>query len=343
MIGFVIRNMGMKASAVANSNIALVKYWGKRNDEIILPYNSSISVTTEGMFAHTTVEFSKSLEKDSYELNGTVFPEDSPEYSKTRKFVDMCRRIGGLRDLPIRMVSRTNFPVAAGLASSAAGLAALATAIDSALDLRMNKIDLSKLARQGSGSASRSIHGGFSEWLKGEFDDGSDCYSVQLADENHWKEFRILFCMTSKEQKKIKSREGMKKTVSSSPLYPAWLATIEKDLEEMRQGIANRDIITVGRVAELNCLKMHSTMMTSSPSILYWNSTTINLMHAVHGLRVSGLRVFFTIDAGPQIKLVLLKNDVEEAREKLSLVPGVVDFKESKPGSGPKVVEEHLF
>jgi len=335
--------MSYKASAVANANIALVKYWGKRNEELILPQNSSISMTVAGLQSYCTVEFDENFERDFLNLNGEYIEPDRKEFKNVQKFLDVVRQYYG-KKIYAKVYGKNNFPTAAGLASSAAAFAALAAACNSALQLGLDGKGISMLARRGSGSACRSCFGGFVEWQKGSKEDGSDSYAVQLADENYWPEFRMLICITSTAEKKIKSRAGMKQTVATCPLYKCWLESVEADLENVRNGIKNRDFSLVGRTAEHNCLKMHATMMTTKPPIIYWNRTTIDIIHKVLELRDSGLECYFTIDAGPQVKIMCLEKDINNLKSALqNEIEGIIDFVEAKPGIGPKVVEEHLF
>ncbi|RLJ07441.1 MAG: diphosphomevalonate decarboxylase, partial [Candidatus Aenigmatarchaeota archaeon] len=217
----------MKASAVANANVALVKYWGKRDPKLMLPQNSSISVTLDGLYSHTTVEFGE-FESDQLIINGKEFGPGQEEYDDyVGKFLAVVRELAGTQ-LKAKIVSQNNFPTGAGLASSAAGFAALALACSKALGLPTDPKSLSILARRGSGSATRSVLGGFVEWKKGEKADGSDSYAEQIADENHWPEFRILAVITSRKEKKVKSRAGMAQTVKTCPFYPKWLETVEE-------------------------------------------------------------------------------------------------------------------
>lgn len=331
----------MKASARVNANIALVKYWGKKNNQLIIPMNNSISMTTDGLHATTTVEFDEGLKKDNFELNETSYNKGT-EYTNLVSFLDVVRMKAG-KEMHAKVVSKTNFLTAAGLASSAAGYAALAKACNEALNLNLNDKELSMLARHGSGSASRSIFGGFVEWFKGEKEDGSDSYAEQLYNKEHWPDFRMIACITSKEAKQIKSRAGMKQTVETSPFYHAWIDSVEADLNAMRKGLKEKDFSLVGKTAEYNCLKMHATMITTKPSIIYWNAATMGLLHSIPKWREQGLECYFTMDAGPQVKIICLEKDVEEIIDNCKTLPGVVDFIVTAPGEGAKIIDKHLF
>jgi diphosphomevalonate decarboxylase len=329
----------MKASAVANANIALVKYWGKRNDALILPQNSNVSVTLDGLTATTTVEFDAKYGKDIFILDGKE--QSGEELERVVAILNILRKKAGI-NYSAKVASENNFPTAAGFASSAAGGAALALAASKAAGLSLDEKELSILARINSGSASRSIAGGFVEWAKGKKDDGSDSYGVQIAGKEHWPEFRILACVLSTEKKKIKSRAGMKQSVANSPFYSAWRDTAEQDTQKMKELIKKKNFTEVGKLAEHNCLKMHATMMTTTPAIIYWNEKTVELMHAIMNWRDEGLELYFTIDAGPQIKIICLAKNVAEITKRVKAL-GVDQVMECKPGDNAKLINKHLF
>ncbi|MFH1978454.1 MAG: diphosphomevalonate decarboxylase [Candidatus Aenigmatarchaeota archaeon] len=327
----------MKATAIANANIALVKYWGKRDKKLMLPNNGSISLTLGDLNTHTTVEFDPKYEKDVFILNG-----EELESASTLDHLDVIREMAGIKD-KAKIVSKGNFPVAAGLASSASGLAALSVAGAKAAGLNLDKKELSILSRRGSGSASRSVEGGFVEWIKGEKEDGSDSFGVQIADENFWKEFRIVTVITSTKEKKVKSRAGMSQTVATCPYYDGWLKTVNEDLDKVREGIKEKNFTKVGETAEYNCLKMHATMMTTKPPIIYWNDVTMRVIHSVMDWREEGLESYFTIDAGPQVKIMCLEKDVKEIGKRLSKIKGIEKVLVCKPGGEARLVDDHLF
>jgi len=333
----------MKVSAVAHPNIALVKYWGKRNKELMLPQNGSISMTVDGMKTHTTVEFDPKYTEDILIVGGKEYKKGDEEYDDyVGRFLRVVREMTG-NQTKVKIVSQNNFPTGAGLASSAAGFAALALAVSKALGLPTDPKNLSMLARRGSGSASRSVAAGFVEWHRGEKDDGSDCFAEQIAPPEHWPEFRMIVVITSRKEKKVKSRAGMAQTIKTCPYYPAWLETVSKDLDDMRKGIRERDFTLVGSTAEHNCLKMHATMITTKPPIIYWNPVTMRVIHSVLDWRDEGLESYFTIDAGPQVKVMCLEKDAEELAKRFREIEGVDEVIVTKPGPGPRMVEEHLF
>lgn len=320
----------MKATAKANTNIALIKYWGKRDEKLFLPMNSSISITLDKFYTITTVEFKKHLHKDVFLLNNQLSNEK--EEQKVFRFMDIIRELSGT-SLHAVVTSENKVPTAAGFASSASGFAALAAAAVKALNLELSEKKLSVLARQGSGSACRSLYGGYVEWQKGERSDGKDSVANQLLPEAHW-DISILSVMVVSKQKKVSSREGMKLTVETSPFYDGWLQTIEKDLQIAREAIICKDFEKLGKIVEANALKMHATMLGAEPPFFYWQSGTLEVMEQVQNLRLSGIPVYFTIDAGANVKVLCLPEYEEKVYKYLLTLPSVQEVITCHPGSG---------
>lgn len=321
----------MKATAKAHTNIALIKYWGKRNDELILPTNNSLSVTLDGFYTKTTVEFDKELTEDKFTLDNEEVTGEA--YKRVTKYLDLIREYGEIEGLFAKVDSTNAVPTAAGFASSASGFAALAAAATKAANLDISNVELSKLTRQGSGSACRSIYGGFVEWEKGEKEDGTDSYAKEIAPQNHW-DLRVAAVVLNETEKDISSREGMKRTVETSEFYEGWLTGIPADIEEIKAGIKARDFNRVGAVAEANCLKMHATTLGAKPPFTYWTDATMRVMQTVQKLRKDGISAYFTIDAGPNVK-VLYQPENEEVLEKtLKETEGVSDVILSRVGAG---------
>ena len=328
----------MKATAVANANIALIKYWGKRNKELVLPYNSSISMTCDGLHTKTTVEFGN-YAQDSITINDEELKKDEKDIMG---HIERIRKLAGI-DRKAKIISESNFPVAAGLASSASGLTALSVAAAKAAGLNLGQKELSILSRMGSGSASRSVCEGFAEWHKGVKEDGSDSFAESIAPKSHWPQFRMLACIVSEAKKPTGSRAGMAQTVDNCPYYDGWLKSIEADLDNMRKGIKEKNFALVGSTAEYNALKMHATMMTTRPSIIYWTPATMDVMHSIIKWRETGLEAYFTMDAGPQVKVLCLEKDLNELKSRLEAMDSVMRTITCKPGDATKVVDDHLF
>ena len=331
----------MKATARANSNIALVKYWGKRDAELILPYNSSISMTLEGLHTTTTVEYSEKYQTDSLMMNGVALTK-GPELEGVKKFMHLVQEKTNIR-LHAKIATENNFPTAAGLASSASGFAALALAATKAAGKELSPKELSMLARRGSGSASRSFQGGFVEWKKGNRDDGLDSFAEQLAAPSHWENLRMIISIVSTKAKKVKSRAGMSQTVATSSLYKGWLDSVDADLSSVRRAIKERNFSLLGSTAEMNALKMHATMITTSPSIIYWQPASIAVMHEVHALREEGLEGYFTMDAGPQVKVLCLESNAKQIEKHIAGIEGVEKTIVCRVGDKAKIINEDLF
>lgn len=329
----------MKATAVANANIALVKYWGKRDSKLILPQNSSISMTCDGLSTKTTVEFSGEYDKDVVIINDEELVKDERDILG---HIERIRSMAGIIE-KAKVISESNFPVAAGLASSASGFAALTLAASSAAGLKLSERELTMLSRQGSGSSCRSIPEGFVEWHKGSSPDGSDSYAETIVNKNHWTDFRMIACIVSEAKKKVSSRAGMAQTVATSPYYSGWLQTVDHDLETIRNGIRKKDFPAVGLAAEQNCLKMHSLMLTTKPAIVYWIPATLEIIHHVLAWREEGLECYFTIDGGPQVKVMCLEKDEKELNRRLLELEGVKKTVICRPGDKASLAQEHLF
>jgi diphosphomevalonate decarboxylase len=300
---------GTCAEAFAPSNIALCKYWGKRDVELNLPINSSLSISLGDLGSLTSISESESGIDQVY-LNDEALSADSRFSRKVIDFLNLFRR--ELKQ-PVIVRTTNNIPTAAGLASSASGFAALTLAINDFYGLELNHDCLSAFARMGSGSASRSIYQGFVEWHKGSGADGMDSCAQQL--DYKWPGFRIGLLKVATGEKKVDSRAGMQRTVESAALYGAWPQQAENDLVTIKRAIADRDLQLLGQTAEHNALSMHATMIASWPPLLYWQPESVAAMHRVWELRESGVSIYLTMDAGPNLKLIYQQEDGARIRD----------------------------
>jgi diphosphomevalonate decarboxylase len=323
-----------EATAQAQPNIALVKYWGKRDVPLNLPAVGSLSITLDTLWTRTHVHFDSALTADRVRLNGKA---DDKEARRVSECLDLLRSRAGT-SLRAEVDSENNFPTGAGLASSASGFAALVVAAAKALDLDLPAAELSTLARRGSGSAARSIFGGFVEWSRGERNDGSDSIAQPILAADAWP-LAVVVAVTSTAQKSVGSTEGMNRTRDTSPYYDAWVNTAEADLAEARAAVLAKDFDKLAAVAEYSCLKMHALALAARPGLLYWNGATVEAMHAVRRLRAEGVPVFFTVDAGPQVKAVCLSEAAARVRDVLAAVPGVLRLHETRLGGGARVLD----
>lgn len=320
-------------TARAGANIALVKYWGKRNARLNLPAAGSLSITLANLETTTTVVRNPALRSDELVLNGR-----SQDAGRVTGVLDLMRVRAG-RDGFCRVESHNSFPTAAGLASSASGFAALVVAAAAAFDLTLSPARLSELARRGSGSAARSIFGGFVEMSAGQRDDGSDAVAHPLLAPAGWP-LEVVVAVTDSGSKTVDSRSGMNHTMATSPYYPAWVEGVAADVEAAHKAVAGRDFEALAQVSESSALKMHASMLAAQPGLIYWNAATVACMHAIRELRRSGTGVFFTIDAGPQVKAVCLPGKGREVADALRSVAGVQDILFSHLGAGAALVDQ---
>ena len=325
----------MKSSAIAHSNIALIKYWG-RSSNLNIPLNDSISMTKFGigeteLKAHTTIFFSDEYVNDVAFLNKKSLVGRNKE--RVLAVVNPLREKAG-SDLKFMMVSENDFPTQSGLASSAAGFAALAISASHALDLKLSKNEVSKYARLGSGSAARSIHGGFVHWHSGVDHDSS--FAEQLCGPDEFQ-MNAVIALVSEEEKIVTSDSGHA-LANTSPLNDARIKKSKEHVEQLKTAILDDDFTTVGNIAEENCKLMHAVMETSKPPLYYRNQDTFKIMKKVEKAREKGLECYFTIDAGPNVHVLCRPETVEEVEKMLGGTTIRV-----KPAGDSDVVQEHLF
>jgi len=328
------------ATAVAGTNIALVKYWGKRDQALNLPATGSLSLTLDRLGTRTHVAFDGGDgAADRVTLNGAA--AEAKVAARVSAFLDRVRARAGIA-ARATVTSENNIPTAAGLASSASGFAALALAAARAAGCNLTPAELSVLARLGSGSAARSIFGGFVEMARGERADGTDAVArpLQLGDGGgtDWP-VRLVVAITAAGEKALGSTAAMARTAETSPYYPAWVRGVDGDLAAARAAIAARDLAALGAVAERSAMRMHASAMAADPAILYWNPATIAAMTCVRGLRAQGTPAYFTIDAGPHVKVLCEAATADGIAAALDEVPGVLRTLIASPGPGARIVE----
>lgn len=333
------RASGTSCTAIAGTNIALVKYWGKRAGTMNLPAAGSLSLTLRELDTRTTVRFDpQASDGDRVRLNG----QDADEGTRRRvsSFLDLIREQAGISS-SAEVVTENTVPTAAGLASSASGFAALALAASRAAGLTLAPEALSVLARRGSGSAARSIFGGLVEMQAGTRDDGTDAYARPLpaGDADGWP-LRLVVAVTAEGPKAIGSTEAMRRTAQTSPYYKAWVDSVDVDLRDARAAIRERDLRRLGAVAERSALRMHASALAADPPILYWSPSTIAAMDTVRQLRHQGIDAFFTIDAGPHVKVLCEPTHAAEIEAALAKTPGVLRTIVASPGRGARILQE---
>ena len=321
------------ATAVAHPNIALIKYWGKSNVEHNIPAVGSLSITLDGLTTTTTVRFDLDLGEDEFLLGGRESPE---MLGRVTDCLDLIRERADLRTRA-KVDSENDFPTAAGLASSASGFAALVVAANEALGAGIEPAELADLARRASGSAARSIFGGFVE-LQLTPDGPLPTETMQILGAAKWP-LRVAVAVTDPGAKEIGSTEGMIRSERTSPFYASWVDSSEADLADARSAIERRDFDALADVSESSCLKMHAVMMSARPGLVYWNGNTVECIRRVRELRADGVPVFFTVDAGPQVKAVCEPEVFDHVVAELAAIEGVRQVLTSGLGEGARVVE----
>lgn len=324
----------MQATAQAQPNIALVKYWGKRDAALNLPAAGSLSITLDALHTRTSVRFDDALADDDIVLNGK---RDEAQARRLGAFLDLFRARAQVATRA-HVESTNDFPTGAGLASSASGFAALAVAADRALNTGLAPRELSILARHGSGSAARSIFGGFVEMAAGTRADGEDACATPLLDADEWP-LAVVVAITTRAAKATSSRDGMEDSRRTSPFYRDWIATVHADLVDARAAVHARDFAKLADTSEASCLAMHAVMLSTRPGLVYWNAATVDCIHRIREMRRTGTAVFFTIDAGPQVKAVCLPEHAEAVASALRDIHGVEEALVSGLGAGARIIE----
>jgi diphosphomevalonate decarboxylase len=338
-----------EACSIAHPNVALSKYWGKREGGGNYPAVPSLSVTLAGLETRTRVRFDSSLQEDRLVLDGER--ADVASQTRATELLDRVRRASGeSRRAEVR--SRNDFPTASGLASSASGFAALAVAATRAAGLDWDAARISDLARRSSASAARSVFGGYVEMLAGPVGgrasgEASDekvgeraaepLPAQSIAPADHLP-LSILVCVTTEARKTVGSSEGMRRTMAESPYARAWLEEAPRLHARLRAALLARDFVAVGELAEASALAMHASAIAAG--VTYWTGATLDAMEAVRALRAQGTQAFFTIDAGPHVKVLARANEAAHVRDKMRSAPGVLRVIEARPGERATLVDE---
>lgn len=316
------------ATARAFPNIALVKYWGKRDESLMLPAAGSLSLTLDAFPTVTTVEPTPDAVEDQLQLGGAA--ADSEQLRRVSEFLDHVRALAG-SDQRAFVRTRNSVPTGAGLASSASGFAALATAAAAAYGLDLDAPALSRLARRGSGSACRSIAPGVAVWHAGDGDETSYAEPVDAPD------MRMIIVTLSRSRKAVSSREAMRLTAATSPFYDAWVRSTEKTLERMLEACRAADFTTIGRLTESHALRMHAVIQSTEPPIRYLSPQSIAVFDAVVALREQGIEAYSTADAGPNVAVITRPHEAE------TVALALAEFGESRvvgPGDGAELISD---
>ena len=319
-----------RMTAIAHPNVAIVKYWGKQvapNAAAAaenLPASPSLSIAIGALATRTSV---RAAPADEVRIDGAAVSD-----AKVAGFIAEMRRVWRLP--PIAVATCNDFPTGAGLASSASGFAALVTALDGAFGLGLSAAERSIWARRGSASAARSVVGGFAELAPGE-----DCAwaAASVLRNDAWP-LDVVVAIVSDAAKQVSSSLGMERSRRTSPFYAAWLESTGDDFAAARNAVLARDFSALATIAESSCLKLHALMLSTQPALLYWRPATLACIATVRRLQERGAPVFFTIDAGPQVKAVCLPGEGGAVAAALAATPGVLRVLRSGVGAGARCV-----
>jgi len=325
----------MKATATAPSNIAFIKYWGKKDEKLKLPENGSISMNLSNLMTTTTVQFSLEYKKDLVIINNKT---DHKEANRVIKHLDLIRKRANLFQ-KAKVVSNSSFPEGTGLSSSASGFAALTLAATKAGGLNLEEKELSILARQGSGSACRSIPDGFVEWLDGT--NSKTSYAVSLYPPNYWSIVDIV-AIVSRDKKDISSTDGQK-LVSTSPFFQTRLTHIKEKINRLKKILKNKNFTEFGQLIESEALELHVIMLTSTPSLIYWQPETIKLMKLVKKWRSDEFEVYFTVNTGQDIHLIIEEKNTKQLIKRLKKIKEIKKIIVNRPAVGARLADSHLF
>jgi diphosphomevalonate decarboxylase len=320
------------ATAQAHPNIAFIKYWGNRDNSLRLPINGSISMNLDGLTTRTTVSFQPSLPFDELIINGHEV--SGPGLERVSAILDIVRGMAKMDDRA-EVITENNFPSGAGIASSASAFAALALASSAAAGLGLSERELSRLARRGSGSAARSVPGGFVEWQAGTNDEDSFAFPIAPAD--YWN-LVDLIAVVSAAHKKTGSSEGHA-IAPTSPLQAARVSDASRRLDLCRKAILEKDFTLFASIVELDSDMMHAVMMTSTPALHYWNPASLDVMNLVRQWRIDGLPACYTVDAGANVHVITLESEAHTVEKRLREIGGVENVLIARAGGAAKIVK----
>ncbi len=326
----------MKATTIAPSNIAFTKYWGRKDEVLRLPENGSVSMSLSNLLTTTTVEFSKEYKKDQITINGGGIEEGDEQ--RIIKHLDRVRHLANI-SLKAKVVSNNNFPSGTGLSSSASGFAALTVSAASAAGLKLKDKELSILARQGSGSACRSIPSGFVEWLDGNTSETS--YAKQIFPENYW-DIADIVAVVSIGKKEVSTSLGQK-SAQSSPFMKIRQSHMKEKNRKVKKLIKEKNFKEFGELVEQEALELHTIMLTQYPPLIYWTPGTLKIMKLTSHWRTDDIPVYFTINTGQDIHLICEQKDVKKVKAKLKEIEEVKDIIVNTPGEGTRLTNDHLF
>lgn len=324
-----------KLTAIAPSNIAFTKYWGRKDEKLRLPMTGSISMSLSNLLTTTTVEFDKKLAADQVTINGE---KKEKEALKVSKHLDRIRKLAGI-SIFAKVVSENSFPIGTGLSSSASGFAALTVAGAKAIGLDLSEKELSILARQGSGSACRSIPGGIVEWLDGDTSEGS--YAKTIFDKDFWHIADIV-AVVSTGRKEVLTSDAHEEANTSS-FMKVRVEGMKAKNKLLKELIKKKDFQKFGELIESEALELHAIYITQKPALIYLMPNSLLIIKLCKKWREEGLPVYFTVNTGQDVHLIVEKKNIKKLEEKLKLIPEVKEVIVNYPGDGTKLSDKHLF
>ena len=327
-----------KVTIQSSTDIALVKYWGKKDEILRLPENGSVSMVLSGTDTVTTVEFQPNLNEDEITIEGKKLRNSDAEAARVVKHLDRIRALADVNTYA-KVVSKNTFPKGTGLSSSGSGMSALTFAATKAIGLEMTERELSILSRQASGTACRSSCGGFVEWKDGDTSETS--YSETIFPASHW-DLRSVVAVVDEGMKKISSTEGHT-TAQSSKFFAVRQKEIAQKIQDVKKALAEKNFPVLGDLIEKECLEFHSILLTSHPPLITWYPGTLQVMHAVQALREDGIEAYFTINTGFNVHVITLPEFQDEVEKRLGSLSLVQKTLRAKVGEGPREITEHLF
>lgn len=322
----------MKATAIAPSNIAFIKYWGRKDEILRLPTNGSIAMNLSNLLTTTTVEFNGALREDEIIFNGK---KEETVGNRALLHLDRIRKLARIT-AKAKVVTENNFPTGTGLSSSASGFAALTLAATNAVGLRLSEKELSILARQGSGSACRSIPDGFVEWLDGDTSETS--YAVSLHPSDYW-DIADVVAVVSKQRKEVATSIGHT-TAGSSPFFATRLSFIKNKIEQVKKALSERNFAAFGELIEAEALELHAIYFTSHQSLIYLRPESLQLILQIRKWRSEGLPVYFTVNTGQDVHVICQKKDAKRVAKLLEDIDEVQKVIINSPAKGARIVEK---
>ncbi len=324
-----------KITFKASTDIALIKYWGKKNEALRIPENDSLSMILDGLYTTTTVEFQTNLNKDEVTIDGE---QKTKEINRVSKHLDRFRELAHIKTFA-KVVSQSNFPRSTGLSSTGSAFAALSYATAMALDLNLSEKELSILSRQASGTACRCVCSGFVQWHKGVTSLNS--YSETIFSAQRW-DVRDLIVIIDDKAKEVSSTAGHK-TAHTSAFYQTRQKNLNKKIDQTIQAIEKKDFTKLGEIVEAEALEFHSILLTSKPSLMMWQPGTVEVMKLVKSLRQLGVEAYFTLNTGFNLHILVLPKDEEKLKSELSKLSVVKNIIRAKVGDKPQEIKQHLF